>query len=199
MQFLIISVFFGSGKTTLILELARELVIKRGKKVGIIVNDIGEVGIDDKVMKSYGLNVKEMFGGCICCEMAVNLPTTLKALKEVYNPDVVILEPSGIADASNVKKVLDSISNLKIDVLPVVALFDATQFDLLVESLPFIIAQLKSADKVLVNKIDRVSDSYYMKRLEEEIQKVNEDANVMQISALHKLNIDKVVENILRR
>jgi len=199
MQFLIISGFFGSGKTTLILELARELVIKRGKKVGIIVNDIGEVGIDDKVMKSYGLNVKEMFGGCICCEMAVNLPTTLKALKEVYNPDVVILEPSGIADGSNVKKVLESISNLKLDVLPVVALFDATQFDLLVESFPFIIAQLKSADIVLVNKIDRVSDSYYMKRLEEEIQKVNEDANVMQISALHKLNIDKVVENILRR
>ncbi|MCP8317592.1 MAG: hypothetical protein H3Z51_12160 [archaeon] len=106
MQFLIISGFFGSGKTTLILELARELVIKRGKKVGIIVNDLGEVGIDDKVMRSYGLNVKEMFGGCICCEIAVNLPTTLKALKEAYNPDVVILEPSVIADGSNVKKVL---------------------------------------------------------------------------------------------
>ncbi|MCP8321313.1 MAG: cobalamin biosynthesis protein P47K [archaeon] len=199
MQFLIISGFFGSGKTTLILELARELVIKRGKKVGIIVNDLGEVGIDDKVMRSYGLNVKEMFGGCICCEIAVNLPTTLKALKEAYNPDVVILEPSGIADASNVNKVLKSIHDLELEVLPVVVLFDATQFDLLVESLPFIIAQLKSADIVLINKIDRVSDSYYMKRLEEEIQKVNEDANVMQISALHKLNIDKVVENILRR
>ncbi|MGQ9718650.1 MAG: GTP-binding protein [Nitrososphaerales archaeon] len=197
MQFLIISGFFGSGKTTLILELARELVVKRGKKIGIIVNDIGEVGIDDKVMKSYGLNVKEMFGGCICCEMAVNLPTTLKTLRDAYNPDIVILEPSGIADASNVNKVLKSIENLEIDVLPVVSLFDATQFGLLIESLPFIIAQLKSADIVLINKIDTVLDPYYMKRLEEEIHKVNEGANVIHISALHKLNVDKVIKNLL--
>ncbi|NWG09797.1 MAG: cobalamin biosynthesis protein P47K [Nitrososphaerales archaeon] len=197
MQFLIISGFFGSGKTTLILELARELVVKRGKKIGIIVNDIGEVGIDDKVMKSYGLNVKEMFGGCICCEMAVNLPTTLKTLRDAYNPDIVILEPSGIADASNVNKVLKSIENLEIDVLPVVSLFDATQFDLLIESLPFIIAQVKSADIVLINKIDTVLDPYYMKRLEEEIHKVNKGANVIHISALHKLNIDKLIKNLL--
>jgi G3E family GTPase len=197
MQFLIISGFFGSGKTTLILELAKELTVKRGKKIGIIVNDIGEIGIDDKVMKSYGLNVREMFGGCICCEMAVNLPTTLKIIRDAYNPDIVILEPSGIADASNVNKIIKSIENLEIEVLPVVSLFDATQFDLLIRSFPSIIAQLKSADIVLINKIDIVLDPYYMKRLEEEIHKVNKSANIIHISALHKLNIDKIIKNLL--
>ncbi len=196
MQFLIVSGFFGSGKTTLILELARELFLNHKKKLAIIVNDIGEVGIDDKVMKSYGLNVKEMFGGCICCEIAVNLPITIKILKENYNPDLVILEPSGVADAFNVNKVLDSINGIDLEVLPVVTLFDATQLDLLLASYPFIIKQLKSADLVLINKIDKISDSSYLKEIEEEIRKVNEEANIMQISALRKSNINKVVENL---
>ncbi len=196
MQFLIVSGFFGSGKTTLILELARELFLNHKKKLAIIVNDIGEVGIDDKVMKSYGLNVKEMFGGCICCEIAVNLPITIKILKENYNPDLVILEPSGVADAFNVNKVLDSIDGIDLEVLPVVTLFDATQLDLLLASYPFIIKQLKSADLVLINKIDKISDPSYLKDVEEEIRKVNEEANIMQISALRKSNINKVVENL---
>ncbi len=196
MQFLIVSGFFGSGKTTLILELARELFLNHKKKLAIIVNDIGEVGIDDKVMKSYGLNVKEMFGGCICCEIAVNLPTTIKTLKENYNPDLVILEPSGVADAFNVNKVLDSMNGIGLEVLPVVTLFDATQLDLLLASYPFIIKQLKSADLVLINKIDKISDPSYLKDVEEEIRKINEKANIMQISALRKSNINKVVENL---
>lgn len=196
MQFLIVSGFFGSGKTTLILELARELFLNHKKKLAIIVNDIGEVGIDDKVMKSYGLNVKEMFGGCICCEIAVNLPTTIKTLKENYNPDLVILEPSGVADAFNVNKVLDSMNGIGLEVLPVITLFDATQLDLLLASYPFIIKQLKSADLVLINKIDKISDPSYLKDVEEEIRKINEKANIMQISALRKSNINKVVENL---
>ncbi|MGB9659604.1 MAG: GTP-binding protein [Nitrososphaerales archaeon] len=196
MQFLIVSGFFGSGKTTLILELAKELFLDRKKKLAIIVNDIGEVGIDDKVMKSYGLNVKEMFGGCICCEIAVNLPTTIKTLKENYNPDLVILEPSGVADAFNVNKVLDSMDGIDLEVLPVVTLFDATQLDLLLASYPFIIKQLKSADLVLINKIDKISDSSYLKDVEEEIRKINGEANIIRISALHKSNINKVVENL---
>jgi G3E family GTPase len=196
MQFLIVSGFFGSGKTTLILELAKELFLNHKKKLAIIVNDIGEVGIDDKVMKSYGLNVKEMFGGCICCEIAVNLPTTIRTLKENYNPDLVILEPSGVADAFNVNKVLDSMDGIDLDVLPVVTLFDATQLDLLLASYPFIIKQLKSADLVLINKIDKISDSSYLKDVEEEIRKINGEANIMRISALHKSNINKVVENL---
>lgn len=196
MQFLIVSGFFGSGKTTFILELAKELFLNHKKKTAIIVNDIGEVGIDDKVMRSYGLNVKEMFGGCICCEIAVNLPTTIKTLKENYDPGLVIMEPSGVADAFNIKNILNSINDIELDVLPVVTLFDATQLDLLLESYPFIIKQLKSADLILINKIDKFSDPSHIRKVREEIHKVNKNANIMQISALHKLNINKVVESI---
>ncbi|MEM3708226.1 MAG: GTP-binding protein [Nitrososphaerales archaeon] len=197
MQFLIVSGFFGFGKTTFILELAREISLNHKKKLAVIVNDIGEVGIDDKVMKAYGLNVKEMFGGCICCEIAVNLPTTIKTLKENFNPDLVIMEPSGIADAFNIKNVLNSMRSVGIDILPVVTLFDATQLDLLLESYPFIIKQLKSADLVLISKIDKISNPSYLKEVEAEIRKVNKNANIMQISALNKLNINKVVEKII--
>jgi G3E family GTPase len=62
--------YLGSGKTTLIIAMSR-LIAGAGKKVAILVNDVGAVPIDGKVMEEYGLTVKDIGGGCICCQVQV--------------------------------------------------------------------------------------------------------------------------------
>lgn len=88
--------FWGSGKTTTILKLTKRLS-QNGKKVAVIVNSLGGVPVDGMVFRESGLKVEEIGGGCICCELAVNLANTVRLLKEVYDPDVVIIEPEGLA------------------------------------------------------------------------------------------------------
>ena len=66
MKLLIIAGFLGSGKTTLLLEVAQRLVAVP-QKVAIIENEVGEIGIDGKYLHQEGLQVQELFGGCVCC------------------------------------------------------------------------------------------------------------------------------------
>ena len=77
MKLLSISGFLGSGKTTLLLRVAREFS-KRFSKVAIIENEIGEVSIDSKFLQKEGLEIQELFGGCICCVMQLDLIETIK-------------------------------------------------------------------------------------------------------------------------
>jgi G3E family GTPase len=96
MHLLLIAGFLGSGKTTLTINLSRAAVA-RGQRVAILVNEIGEIGIDNQLMRQLELNVWELFGGCICCSLSGDLVSSLQKLDSSYNPDLVILEPSGAA------------------------------------------------------------------------------------------------------
>jgi G3E family GTPase len=96
LKLLLISGFLGSGKTTLLLQIARRLAAA-SQKVAIIENEVGEIGIDGQYLRREGLEVQEMFGGCVCCTLAVDLVTTLRKLEESVQPDRVILEATGVA------------------------------------------------------------------------------------------------------
>ncbi len=80
MRLIIVAGFLGSGKTTLLLETVGKLIERTGKKVVIIVNDFGTVGIDAKVMDKYGLKVTELASGCICCTLGPDLISTLETI-----------------------------------------------------------------------------------------------------------------------
>ncbi|MBO6010916.1 MAG: hypothetical protein J6P71_03850 [Oscillospiraceae bacterium] len=75
MKVLLLGGFLGSGKTSVLLRLAQYLVSRGegGSKVMIIENEIGEVGVDDKLLKSQGLQVRELFAGCACCSGGADL------------------------------------------------------------------------------------------------------------------------------
>lgn len=71
MKLVQIAGWLGSGKTTLIIEIGRRLS-EKGTKVAILVNEIGAIPVDGKVVQEYGLTVKDLGGGCICCQVAGN-------------------------------------------------------------------------------------------------------------------------------
>src|SRR5215471_7525880 len=103
MKIVLIAGYLGSGKTTLIIALSKKLA-GEGSKVAILVNDVGVVPVDGAVMQEYGLTVKDIGGGCICCQVVGSLMKTIETLATGVRPDIVIIEPTGIAVPDSIRQ-----------------------------------------------------------------------------------------------
>ena len=168
---------------------AEQLVNKYKKKVGIIVNDIGEVGIDDKVISAYGLKVKELFGGCVCCQLGDDLVKTIRTVQRRYEPDITILEASGAADPSQLLGAVTMAKGFPLETLPLLVLVDATRFEILMREMPVLMRKVSYAEVILINKIDAVPRRS-LKRVDDAVRRINGKAEVRQISASEGRNID---------
>jgi G3E family GTPase len=173
--------FLGSGKTTMIILLGETLSTELNKRVAIIVNDFGEVNIDGKIIEEYGFKTMEISGGCICCELSASLAATIKALEESFKPDIILIEPSGIALPSQVYNFPETLSY---DRAPILVLFDIANLDLLLdpEGLPLIRNQIKEADIVAINKIDTVNNSKKLEEAYNGVRKLNPKAKIIYTS-----------------
>ena len=98
----IFSGFLGAGKTTLIKKLISEAY--SGEKLVLIENEFGEIGIDGGFLKEAGIQIREMNSGCICCSLVGDFGTSLKEVVTKYNPDRILIEPSGVGKLSDVMK-----------------------------------------------------------------------------------------------
>ncbi|MBR1970422.1 MAG: GTP-binding protein [Clostridia bacterium] len=96
----IFSGFLGAGKTTLIKKLIKEAY--NGEKIVLIENEFGEIGIDGGFMEDAGIEVTEMNSGCICCSLVGDFGKALTKVLEEYNPDRILIEPSGVGKLSDV-------------------------------------------------------------------------------------------------
>jgi G3E family GTPase len=197
MKLMVVAGFFGSGKTTFIINSAKRLVKSYGLEIAIIVNDIGEIGIDDKIIGSYGLKVKELFGGCVCCQLGDDMIKTLRLVERRIKPDLAILEPSGAADPSQILSIVSLAKNFELQMLPLIVLVDATQFKLLLSEMPLAIRKIAFGEIVLINKADEVSEAE-LSSVAREVGKVNQRAAIRQISAKRDEGIEQVLEMIMR-
>ncbi len=102
----IFSGFLGAGKTTLIKKLIQEAYA--GEKVVLIENEFGEIGIDGGFLQEAGVNITEMNSGCICCSLVGDFSKALKQVAAEYNPDRIIIEPSGVGKLSDVIKAVEN-------------------------------------------------------------------------------------------
>ncbi len=98
----IFSGFLGAGKTTLIKKLIKECY--KDEKIVLIENEFGEIGIDGHFMKDAGIEITEMNSGCICCSLVGDFGEALKKVVSEYNPDRILIEPSGVGKLSDVIK-----------------------------------------------------------------------------------------------
>ena len=103
----IFSGFLGAGKTTLIKKLIKEVYVN--EKLVLIENEFGEIGIDGGFMKEAQIEVTEMNSGCICCSLVGDFSTALEKVIKEYNPDRILIEPSGVGKLSDVINAVSSL------------------------------------------------------------------------------------------
>jgi G3E family GTPase len=152
MRLLLFAGFLGSGKTTLILALARKAALDH-LRVCVLVNEVGEVGIDGEVLRLGDMEVVEITGGCICCQIGVDLVRALRDLEQEFRPDLVIVEASGIATPAGVLDAIRSYPPRTLETIRTVTVIDPTRFEALQEVLtPLIEGQITGADCLVVTK-----------------------------------------------
>ena len=173
--------FLGSGKTTLIIRLGKELG-KAGKKVAIIVNEVGEVGVDGSVIEAFGLRSVELTEGCICCSLSGSLQNTLRIISNEYKPDIILIEPTGLALPSKVNTIIRT-SMVEFDRNISVALVDAFRAERLFNEMrQFFSRQISGVDIIAINKVDLVPPER-IKEIEGMIRELNPKPPLVHISA----------------
>jgi G3E family GTPase len=148
----IISGFLGAGKTTLIKKLLKEALA--GTKVVLIENEFGQIGIDGGFLKESGIEIKEMNSGCICCSLVGDFGTSLLEVLDTYQPERILIEPSGVGKLSDVMK---AVENVKADgeahLNSAVVVVDASKCKMYMKNFgEFFINQIEYAGTVILSR-----------------------------------------------
>ena len=195
MELLLFTGFLGSGKTTLILALAKRLAAA-GRPTAIIVNEVGEIGIDKSVLRAGGLEVFEITAGCICCQIGADLVRTLQMLQDGYHPRMVIVEASGVATARGVLESLRYFTGA-LERVWTVGLVDPTRLEALLEVLtPLIESQIAEADEVVITKVDEASLAE-VARAREEVERLNRAAPVYLLDASDGRSVEALAQALV--
>ena len=188
----IISGFLGSGKTTLIKKLLKECL--QDENVVIIENEYGEVGIDGSVLRSDNIIIKEITSGCICCSISKDFRSAIKGIISTYNPDRIIIEPSGVAKLSQVVKEISSeVVNKNISINMKITVVDAVNFEQYIENFgEFFVDQIQYAKTVLLSKTEEISNSQLM-QVFKAVRKLNPNCPIIS-TPIAKVNGDKILK-----
>lgn len=182
MRVLVIGGFLGSGKTTTVLGLGKYLS-ERGYKVAIVVNEIGEVGVDGDVISRYGFNTKEITNGCICCSLKMDMRYTIINLHKNYNPDVLLIEPTGIAFPQMIKEEVMKLDLEDMTIAPLVTLIDGSRFKHLMKEIKhFSRRQIEDAEVLVINKTDLI-EPIELPIIEASVKELNPKSTVFKLSA----------------
>lgn len=154
-RFIVLSGFLGAGKTTFLNQLL-EYHASRDELVAIIQNEVGQTGVDGKLLEGDD-SIVELDEGCVCCTLAGNLSKGIEQLKARFSPKVIVLESTGLANPFNILEELDALRPLvRLD--SVTTLVDAANAPALLETSDIAVCQIKAADIILLNKCDLVTD-----------------------------------------
>lgn len=196
MKFLIIGGFLGSGKTSLLLQLARYMSDTLGiEKTVILENEIGKVGIDDRVLSCAGYDVRGIFAGCVCCTMAGELSFSVKEIERDIDPEWIIMEATGMAFPQNVKENLHDA--LGIDAR-ICTLVDAKRWQRLLKPMEHLLPyQLKQANTVLINKTDLIGTDE-LASVRESVSSFCDKADLYNVCLNENVGND-ILESILGR
>jgi G3E family GTPase len=174
----IITGFLGSGKTTLLNHI---LASQHGLKIAVIVNEIGEIGIDGELIVSTGDGMMELSNGCICCSINNDLVDHIFQVLERREPlDHLIVETTGLADPLPIiLTFLRTEFRNRVRLDSVITLADAENFSLDLFDSPAAYNQVRYADVVLLNKCDLV-EALVLRRIEARIHEIKGDARIIR-------------------
>lgn len=163
MKLIILSGFLGSGKTSILMPLAHDIVDScengDGTRLVIIENEIGTVGVDNVFTGDAGYESRELFNGCVCCSILGDLMDCLYDLQQNENPEWVILETTGLARPADLAMNLWTYYNDDMNITTCVVI-DASRWMALSkaeEIADLVFDQISDANYVLINKSDLVT------------------------------------------
>ena len=190
----IFSGFLGAGKTTLIKKLLKEAY--KGEQVVLIENEFGEIGIDGGFLKEAGVEIREMNSGCICCSLVGDFGTALKEVIAKYEPQRIVIEPSGVGKLSDVIKAVQKIENeVEIKLNSFTTVVDATKCKMYMKNFgEFFSNQIEYAGTVILSRTDKASEEKIAAALEI-IRGLNQTAAVIT-TPIEKLSGEKILDTM---
>jgi G3E family GTPase len=174
---IILTGFLGSGKTTL---LNRILTADHGRRIAVIVNEFGEVGIDHHLLLASDHEVVQMNNGCVCCTVRGDLLRSLFQLMEHRSQfDTVVIETTGLAEPAPVAQTLYADERIRKDftLAGVVTVVDAKYISARLEDSAEACEQIAFADMILLNKTDLATPEQ-LDQVEQDIGRLNKLAKV---------------------
>ncbi len=171
--------FLGAGKTTFLTNVLEEL---KGKKVAVIMNEFGKVGIDGAIIKKEGMELVEINRGSIFCS-CLQL-SFVSALVEMADRDMeyVFVESSGLADPSNIGEFLEAVKAAKGDVYDysgAICIVDGVNFLDQVEDIDTVERQLKFCHLVILSKVDLI-DEEKLNKVKDKIREINPKVDIVE-------------------
>jgi len=162
----VISGFLGAGKTTLIQKLIKDVFA--GKKVVLVENEFGEIGIDGGFLQEAGITINEINGGCVCCTLQGDFHDALEKVEKTYHPDHIIIEPSGVGKLSDILSIVKSVEGLELNSYS--AVVDAKRCKIYHKNFKeFFDDQISTACCVILSRTQLVSED-----------KLNEDVSIIR-------------------
>ena len=174
----VVSGFLGAGKTTLIKKLLSEAL--NGTNTVLIENEFGEIGVDGGFLKEAGIEIKEMNSGCICCSLVGDFGTSLHEVIEKYNPERIIIEPSGVGKLSDVMKAIsDAGLGTDVELNSAVAVVDASKAKMYIKNFgEFFNNQIEHAGTIVLSRTGDISEDKLNTAIEL-IREHNEKATII--------------------
>ncbi len=149
----IYSGFLGAGKTTLIKKMIQEAY--KGQKLVLIENEFGEIGIDGGFLQEAGINITEMNSGCICCSLVGDFGKALTQVIAQYDPDRIVIEPSGVGKLSDVIAAVEKVTNDSVTLGYTVAVADAGKVKVYMKNFgEFYNNQIETASTIILSRTD---------------------------------------------
>ena len=189
----IISGFLGAGKTTFINKLIKEAY--KGEKLVLIENEFGEIGIDGGFLKDAGIEISEMNSGCICCSLVGDFSEALIKVKAEFEPDRILIEPSGVGKLSDVIKAVQN-SGLEDTVLnSSTVVVDACKCKMYMKNFgEFFNDQISCADCIVFSHTDKITEAKLAEALAL-VRGKNEGATIVA-TQYDKLDAAEIIKNI---
>ena len=149
----IFSGFLGAGKTTLIKKMIAEGY--SGQKLVLIENEFGQIGIDGGFLQEAGINITEMNSGCICCSLVGDFGKALERVIHEYQPDRVLIEPSGVGKLSDVIAAVNKVDGVELGYS--VAVVDAGKVKVYMKNFgEFYNNQVQTASTIILSRTDSI-------------------------------------------
>ena len=185
----VISGFLGAGKTTFIKRLLDTKL--KNEKVVLIENEYGEISVDTDLLKDTNISIKEISQGCICCSLVGDFSKSLNEIIDKYNPDRILIEPSGVGKLSDIIKAIAS-ANLQNNINSLVCMVDAKKAKMYDKNFgEFFTDQIANAHTVVLSRMDIVKEENAQTALEI-IRKYNEKCVVIT-TPISKLSDDDLL------